>query len=206
MATVTDKIVIFCRKNGLILETQEPWLRYGLEKRFSTLIGLVPFVILAVFLTNFFTAISFICSFCALRSRINGYHANTQAGCLFVSLGLELICLLGAYPLLSVNTAIVLICVCSYILILVAPYNHPNMHLSDTEIDVLKIHIKRIVLLLWFLSLIFGFLQIEDITKGLATGVFMATIMLCMAYIQNGGYTNEQNTGKGKICSKNNDL
>lgn len=183
MKYFVDQLVNYCFKSDIISESQIPWFRYSIEKRLSSTICLIPFVILAVLMSNFWSAIWFIGGFCFLRSRINGYHAKTMKGCLLVSLGTEWLFMEVLYPMLTPVEATLLSFVCLGILVLAAPYNHPNMHYSTEEIYALKKCIQCRIIILSLLFLLFNIMRFNDSIKGLATGIAMATFMLGLAYI-----------------------
>lgn len=67
MEALAFRITGFCIRNHLAEQEDEPWLRYGIEKRISTFINIIPFIILAVYLTNLPAALSFLFAFRALR-------------------------------------------------------------------------------------------------------------------------------------------
>ena len=174
-----DWFIGYCLKNDIISEHQTPWLQYGMEKRLSTIIGFIPFSPLAALLSDWGSAFWFIGGFCTLRNWINGYHAKTQWGCILASLGTELLFLVGLYPILTPLYAIILGLVCIVILLLAPPYNHPNIHLSHDEINVLKVCNRHRVILMSGILTISCIAQLDSIVKGLTTGIAMATYMLC---------------------------
>lgn len=78
MNSLLDWFTNYCINNQLISNDNEVWFRYGLEKRLCTLSVLVPFAFIAVRISGFWTAFSYIMSFFYLRSQTNGYHSKTQ--------------------------------------------------------------------------------------------------------------------------------
>lgn len=183
MGICIGEIIELCLRKGIITEEQVPWFRYGLEKRIYTVIGLIPFVIIAILLTNLATALSFIGAFYALRSRTSGYHAPTLGRCMLISLAAELLFLLVLYPCLTLTCAVIVSAICVVFILIAAPYNHPNMHLSKEEIYALKHSVRRRSIVLLVLICILSYAQLADIAKGLTTGIAMAAGMLCLAYI-----------------------
>ena len=182
MKYCVDRIVCYCYKNGFISESQVPWLRYSIEKRISSIIGIIPFAVLAVLLSDFWCALCFISSFCFLRSRINGYHSKTLIGCILVSFTIEMLSFKIIYPILTPITSLVISIVCFVILIIFAPYNHPNMHYSDDEVLALKKSIRhRVAVLFLFLSILLVN-QLISALHGPTLGIAMAAFMLCLAY------------------------
>lgn len=178
-----QKIIDYCYTNNLVSEGQIPWLRYSIEKRFATIIGFIPFTILAVLLSNFWCSVWFIFGFSILRSRINGYHAKTLLGCILVSLITELFLLKVILPVLTPAIAVLINMFCFIILIRFAPYNHPNMHYSADEILSLKTSIRRGLVILALLLLTLLTMQLINSLRGLTLGIVLATYMLSRAYI-----------------------
>ena len=178
-----EQIVNYCLKNDIISENQVPWLRYGIEKRLSSIIGLISFTILAVFLSDFWCSVWFIFSFYILRKRINGYHSKTPFGCFCISLTMELLFFKFVYPILTPIIAILVSIFCIVILLLFAPYNHPNIHYSAEEILALKKSIRHRVSMLSAIFLISFTMQKSSSLQGLTLGMAMAAYMLSLAYI-----------------------
>lgn len=183
MRNCVNKLVTICLRYGIVSSNQVIWLRYSLEKRILSSIGLIPFIFIALNITDLGGAFGFILSFYLLRSRVNGYHARTLWGCLLVSLGSEFLFLLLLYPLLTPTVAILLTCICSVVLIMTAPYKHTNMHYSNEEVVALRRSIKIRVIILTSTLLVLSFLQCTSLSKGLSTGIAMVSFFLSLAYI-----------------------
>lgn len=67
MNSILDCFTNYCINNQLISKDNEAWFRYCLEKRICTMLVLVPFTIIAVYASGFWTALLFIASFIYLR-------------------------------------------------------------------------------------------------------------------------------------------
>lgn len=89
---VTEEVVKACDKE---------WFAYGLEKRVLTIFTAIPFLIIAIALSDIWTAVMYLCSFYFLRVRTNGYHAKTIVSCIAWSLILELCFVLWFLPKLN---------------------------------------------------------------------------------------------------------
>lgn len=182
MSLFVEQIIGCCVKEQLISEDKIPWFRYSLEKRLYTFIGIIPFAILAVLISNIWCAICFLTVFFSLRSRINGYHADTLLGCFLMSLVIEIIFLIVFVILLTPVNCMVIVILCCCILFLFSPYNHSNMHYSIDEIIALKKSIRRRLVIILLLALIMRIMHWDNGLRGLVTGIAMATFMLCLAY------------------------
>lgn len=69
MDMVTAKLVT----EGVVKACDKEWFAYGLEKRILTIFTAIPFLIIAIALSDIWTAVMYLCSFYFLRVRTNGY-------------------------------------------------------------------------------------------------------------------------------------
>ena len=182
MILIVDQIIGYCVKEQLISADKIPWFRYSLEKRLYTFIGVIPFAILAVLISNMWCAICFLTVFFSLRSRINGYHADTLFGCFWMSLVTEILFLKVFDLLLTARNHMVIVILCCCILFRFAPYNHSNMHYSIDEITALKKSIRPRLVIILLLALIMRIMHWDNGLCGLVTGIAMVSFMLCLAY------------------------
>lgn len=174
----------YCVQHSLVERSNADWLRYGLEKRLSTIVVAIPFFILAVLLTNFQTACAFYFAFFFLRKQTNGYHARTVRECLAISLVLEVALCICVNPLLNTSVRQILIaCICTYVVFRYAPLIHPNLPLTPTEIHVLRRKSRMRICLLSALILLSQLLHFTGIANGLTLGITLASIMLCISHI-----------------------
>ncbi len=203
MQQCVNWLVDYCITHNFIDKKMEPWLRYSIEKRFFTMIGLIPFLFLAVIFANIWLAISFIASFYFLRSCINGFHAKTVYGCLFVSLACELLFLLGFCPILTPTRSIVINILCFLLILWLAPYNDRRVHFSAAEVIALKKRIRCRTLILAFVIFIASVMMLTDIVYGLTAGIAMSTFMLSLSYITKWRNTNEEHARKAQETSPN---
>jgi len=183
MNSLLDWFTNYCISNTLISKDNEAWFRYGLEKRLCTLVVLIPFAVIAIYLSGLWTAISYIVSFFYLRSQTNGYHAKTHWGCFVVSLLLELFFLMVIEPMLNVIWVLVLVGLAALVVFLLAPYNHPMMNLDDQEYTAcMKTARIRCILLVisCYTCVFFG---LHEIAEGISLGCVMTSTLLILAKI-----------------------
>ena len=181
MNSLLDWFTNYCINNQLISEDNESWLRYGLEKRLCTVIVFLPFAVIAVHISGFWTALFFIISFFYLRSQTNGYHAKTHLGCLLSSLLLELFFLMFIAPILNFVWILVLVTLSAVSVFVLAPYNHPLMNLNDHEYSACKkaARIRCMQLALsCYVCVLLGFHEISD---GITLGCAMTSTLLVFA-------------------------
>lgn len=182
MTYFISKLSAICVKKDLVDSEDVPWLEYGIETRITTAITMVPFMLLAVRLSDLPTALAFLVAFKFLRTRTSGYHANSVLGCISVSFILEFL-FMGVF-LQQLNLVIFYISngVSLTLIFLLAPFIHPNMNFSEEEILALRYSARRRVMLTTLLVLACNFLNFAAVAKGLTTGTAMAAFMLCLAY------------------------
>lgn len=196
MNAILDKFVRFCLEKEIVKPDSVEWFRYGLERRLTTLFVGVPFVILGCLISNIQCAIAFFFSFFFLRTYMNGYHAKTVFRCLLSSLILEGLFLGMISRWINKHVSLIIMAVSVVMAFTLAPYNHPNMHLSDDELVACKQKVRNrssILTVVWTFSWLARF---DHIAKGIALGSAMAGMLLCFAYITEWRNSHEKAAGK----------
>lgn len=183
MNSLLDWFTNYCISNTLISKDNEAWFRYGLEKRLCTLVVLIPFAVIAIYLSGLWTAISYIVSFFYLRSQANGYHAKTHWGCFVGSLLLELFFLMVIEPMLNAIWVLVLVSLSALVVFLLAPYNHPMMNLDDHEYAACKKDARIRCILLAISCCTCVFFGFYEIAEGISLGCTMTSTLLVLAKI-----------------------
>ncbi len=191
MQKSVELIVNYCVTHQLIAPDDIAWLQYCLEKRLTTVIVLIPFLGIAIWLTDIYSAAGFFITFFVLRKRMNGYHSSSFCTCLFLSLILEAAFLLGLYPFLTPTISLLLCTICAVLIFLFAPYNHPNMHYTEEELIALRHQLQIILCVLIPIIFISYAFQWNSFAHGAITGIVMAVFLLCLAYIMNRRYPYE---------------
>ena len=169
-------------QKGYISQEEVPWLQYAFEKRIITLVTFVPLLFLGFSIANSALVIGFLASFCFLRTLTNGYHAKNAGWCLFYSALWEILFLKFIPQYWNKFFLLVALIVSVAIIWLLAPYNHPNMKLSQEEIEACARSSKnRLSILLIVLSMLYICRQWQLALGGLL-GIFMVASLLVLAY------------------------
>lgn len=185
MHRLVDVLANFLLKEEIVDASQLPWIKYGLEKRISTLLVGIPFLLLAFMLTSIPCGIFFFISYFFVRKYVGGYHAQTMCGCLFFSLFSELVLLIMLYPIQSIHNPCFTTFICTILVFLLAPYNHPNLHLNIPEISACKKRSRiRIITTAVFTQISFNF-GLQEIATGCTLGITLASFLLCLGYIND---------------------
>ncbi len=181
-----DSFTNKCIDNGYITQEQAPWLRYGLEKSVAAFIISIPMLIVGSLVSSPAMTFSFFFSFYLLRSRTNGFHAKSFGGCFILSILTEIF-FLSILPRVWNDIVATALLIASTIIILVlAPYNHPNMELSSEEIvECARSAKSRLSVLILFL-IVLHILQFNQLVSGIVVGIVMVAVTLTFAYISKG--------------------
>lgn len=207
MALIINKIIKYCVHEKLIRIEDVPWFQYSLEKLISTAIVGIPFFILAVVTSDFLCAISFFITYFFIKKYTGGYHAKTLWGCMSLSLLLELLFLGLLSRFLTTLVNIVLLLLCTFAIAKIAPYNHPNLHLTPAEKISCRQKVRKRLYLILLVNAISCWIGIAEISNGCTIGIAMATTLLCMGYIKDwrnthhGKEYHQENYGKGSCIS-----
>lgn len=185
MAIIIEKIIRYCVREKLVRIEDVPWFQYSLEKIISTTIVGIPFFILAVLISDFLCAISFFFTYFFIKKYLGGYHAKTIWGCMGFSLLLELL-FLGFFPnFLNTLVYVAILILCSFIIMKLAPYNHPHLHLTPKEIVSCRQKVRLRLCFILVVDIISYWFGIIELTNGCTIGIAMATALLCMGYIND---------------------
>lgn len=183
MSRWSHRLAKRCVQCGIVEEEQLPWFIYGVEKRLTTALISVPFLLLALILTTPGCTISMYLAFYLLRRRTSGYHAKNACLCLCTSLLLEIIFLILIYPLLRKIHIILFLVFCLPLVFKFAPYRDPNMQFTTDEISACQSSARTTICILAITVVVAYAVGLYEISKGLTIGIAMATILLCTAYL-----------------------
>lgn len=185
-----DTIVNACITRGYITQDKAPWLHYALGKRITSVLGFVPLCAIGLLLVRPTTLLSFYISFYLLRSLTNGWHAKSVGICLLCSIIGEVI-FLGVLSIFwNQVIGIISLGVSTIILWFFAPYNHPNMNLTENELVESKKQIRIRLVMLFIVVLGLKCAQAVHWSVGIELGVTMTSSTLLLAYIP--GYTKQE--------------
>lgn len=168
-------------KKGYIPEEQAPWLRYALEKRITSIITLIPVLMIGFVITSPARLFAFLVAFFWLRSRTNGYHAKSVAECTFSSVVWEIF-FLKVLPVQNAVFALVIFSMSIFIIWFCAPYNHPDMGLSPEEVAACAKSAKARLSMLGFAFCILNIWGLSQVAEGILLGIVMTAATLVMGY------------------------
>ena len=178
-----------CIRKGYITVERAPWLCYALEKRATTLLISVPVVVLGIILAPIEMVISYYLSFYMLRTQTNGFHAKTILKCLVLSL-ISVGIFMGVLPkVLDGAIEFILVVIAALLIYRLAPYNHPNMALTQEELTACVRSVKRRLKILMSMAFLAHILHFPYLSKGIIEGIIMVAVSLIFAYFVDWKHT-----------------
>lgn len=176
-----------CVEEKIIDQQELDWLVYGLERRITSTVTAVFFMLVGIYLANMLSVIAFMVSFYFLRMRTNGYHANSFIACLSFSLLLEIFFLKFVLPTLNLLLFLSLNFVSLLVVFLFAPFASRNMHLSEAELKACRKSSRIRISVLFTASILLYTFGELNISKGITLGITMTALLLIIAYIKDKG-------------------
>ena len=83
-------------------ETRRSWYIYTLQTRISMFLSTAGMMLLGCLVATPYQVICFLVGILSLRRRLGGYHAKTPLRCLFLSIGVSILCLSIVKTLFSI--------------------------------------------------------------------------------------------------------
>ena len=176
------RITEYCVRKDIISSSDAEWFSYGLVQRSEKLIAICFLFPLGCLLSSFSTSLVFYLSFFLLRTHTNGYHAKTSAGCLLFSICSECVLFLLILPYLKGSASLWILALSTIIIFWLAPYDHPNLHMTKEELAASK-HMTMLTVLILDMALILSLsMQFYAFANGLALGLGFTAFLLIVAY------------------------
>lgn len=202
MGRMIDKFVERCIENHIIDYEDSEWFKYGLERRIVTIFVGIPFLLLAISLTDIWGTIGFMGSFFLLRSKINGYHAQTPVQCMVASAIMEFIFLRVVYSNIDTFSILLIMVVSVIAIFFLAPFNDASIHLDRKEIMLFKKSARIRIIILFVLTSVAIALNMDSAAKGISSGSAMAVLLLCSAYVLGRRCKNGKSEETSEQCAK----
>lgn len=181
MSTIANYLVKWSLKSGIIDPYQADIMRYYLEVLLSTAVTMIPLIVISFLISSPPIIISYFFTVFFLRHRTNGYHAESIWGCVIVSI----ICIfvfLGLIPrFIPLRYILLLLLIAESIIILMAPYNHPNMNYSSHELRLCKLSSWIRSGFAIVLVTIFIHFNFTSAATGIAMGIIQTAFLLFIA-------------------------
>ena len=176
------RITEYCVRKDIISSNDAEWFSYGLVQRSEKLITICFLFPLGWLLSSFSASLAFYLSFFLLRTRANGYHAKTSAGCLLFSVCSECVLFLLILPYLKSATSLWILALSTITIFWLAPYNHPNLHMTKEELAASR-HMARLTVLILDMALILSLsTKFYAFASGIALGLGLTAFLLIVAH------------------------
>ena len=172
----------YCVRKDIISSSDAEWFSYGLVQRCEKLITLCFLFPLGWLLSSFSASFAFYLSFFLLRVRTNGYHSKTFAGCLLFSVCSECVLFLLILPYLKSATSLWILALSTITIFWLAPYNHPNLHMTKEELAASR-HMARLTVLILDMALILSLsTKFYAFASGIVLGLGFTAFLLIVAH------------------------
>lgn len=176
------RITEYCVRKDIISSSDAEWFSYGLVQRGEKLIAICFLFPLGWLLSSFSASLAFYLSFFLLRTHTNGYHAKTSAGCLLFSVCSECVLFLLILPYLKGSASLWILALSTIIIFWLAPYDHPNLHMTKEELAASR-HMARLTVLILDMALILSLgAKFYAFANGIALGLGFTAFLLIVAH------------------------
>lgn len=136
----------------------------------------------------------FFLSFYFLRKRASGFHAKTFAGCFVFSTICAFTIFRFTVPLCSTTVQVVICAVSTALIFGLAPFDHPNMHMSSTELDASRKIARRNTVILDTAFLVANICNAYDLAVGISLALGYTALLLLLAYGTPNYLSRKENT------------
>lgn len=184
----------FCVKNGIVADDDAAWFSYALERRICNCTAVLLLFPLGCWLSNWRVSLSFFLSFYFLRKRASGFHAKTFAGCFVFSTICAFTIFRFTAPLCSTTVQVVICAVSTALIFGLAPFDHPNMHMSSTELDASRKIARRNTVILDTAFLVANICNAYDFAVGISLALGYTALLLLLAYGTPNYLSRKENT------------
>ena len=184
---ITHKIVNHQIEKGILQESDRNIYQYGYQMLIEFGINILASIVIAILFQAFEIVIVFTIAYLVMRGYAGGYHAKTILGCLILSLLLELIFLVVLPHYLFMPLSFIILILCALAILILAPYNHPKLHLTSEEIKSCQRKVRLRLCCILMVAAISYSAGIREITNGCTISIAMATTLLCLGYINDWG-------------------
>ena len=177
------RIVDWCVRHRLLDVKDTEILLYRVEMRLTTIVGGIFLFGFSCILSNFLTATCFFLTYFYVRKYANGYHAKTFLACFVISMLGAISSLYLVYFVLPVDLQPV-IAGCSFLLVsMLAPFNHPAIHLTDQEAMACNKSASYRSFFVFVCSCVSYATGMNSVGYGITAGSLLVSFMLCLGYI-----------------------
>ena len=181
MERLASFITHYMYKHKYIEKEQIEWLHYAIIHRGMNSFTFVLLFSEGLLLTSWDGSLLFIGKFRFLRTRTGGYHAETPFQCFLASVSITYVSLKIAQSVTSSTMLMLLMVLAGLTIIVTAPSNNQNIHLSQEEINALKPRIVFRTMLVFFFGTLVLFFNIH-LASCIAIALTDVSVLLLFTY------------------------
>lgn len=182
MEHLVAKATAYLIQHHYVEDQDAEWCHYMLIKRMMNVISFVLLVPLGALIVGWFGSVLYTITFRFLRARTGGYHARTPYGCLLASICVQTLMLVLSKEISQPVGYIFVVTLSCLAIAVLGPANHPELHLSESEMEELRprIYIRLILVAVAFFILFFISVPLAGCV---AVSVFCVAAMLLVSLL-----------------------
>ncbi|MGL5257136.1 MAG: accessory gene regulator ArgB-like protein [Proteocatella sp.] len=179
MNYITDLIVQFMLKHGVIEAEDAEVYQFGLNQLIFIAINLTTTVIIGIVFSMLFESIIFLVSYMVVRVYAGGYHAKTQFRCYIISSLFIVLALMGVkYIIWEGFASVIAITIASMVIFKLSPVETKNKPLDEIETKIYKTKSRQRIVGIYLLCITAKFLAYEVIFKPISMAIIILSIVL----------------------------
>lgn len=179
MNYITDLIVQFMLKHGIIEAEDAEIYQFGFNQLMFIAINLTTTVIIGIVFSMLFESVIFLVSYMVVRVYAGGYHAKTQFRCYIISSIFIVLALMGVeYIIWEGFASIIAITIASMVIFKLSPVETKNKPLDEIETKIYKAKSRQRIVGIYVLCIAAKFLAYEEVFKSMSMAIIILSIVL----------------------------
>lgn len=179
MNYITDSIVQFMLKHGIIEAEDAEIYQFGFNQLIFISINLITTVIIGIVFSMLFESIIFLVSYMVVRVYAGGYHAKTQFRCYIISSLFIVLALIGVKYIIWEGFAnIIAITIAAIIIFKLSPVETKNKPLDEIETKIYKTKSRQRLVVIYVLSIMAKLLAYDAIFKSISMAIIILSFVL----------------------------
>lgn len=179
MNYITDLIVQFMLKHGVIEAEDAEIYQFGFNQLIFISINLITTVIIGIVFSMLFESIIFLVSYMVVRVYAGGYHAKTQFRCYIISSLFIVLALIGVKYIIWEGFAnIIAITIAAIIILKLSPVGTQNKPLDEIETKIYKTKSRQRLVVIYVLCIMAKILAYDAIFKSMSMAIIILSFVL----------------------------
>lgn len=193
MNYITDLIVQFMLKHGIIEAEDAEIYQFGFNQLIFISINLITTVVIGIVFSMLFESVIFLVSYMVVRVYAGGYHAKTQFRCYIISSLFIVLALIGVkYIIWEGFVNIIAITIAAIIIFKLSPVETKNKPLDEIETKIYKTKSRQRLAVIYVLCIMAKLLAYDAIFKSMSMAIIILSFVLLIGQQINRHEKNEE--------------